>query len=232
MRLTVGPLPAAVYWRRRLLVLGALVLVVVAIVYACTSGPSGAGSDPLTQPTSSPSPSSPRVSPTPTPSPTPSPTPTPTAFTLPVAAATGPCTDDEIELTASANPSTLTVGQTATFTLRIKNISTRSCVRNIGSIPQELQLLRADGTIAWSSDDCRDSAVYGPDYDYDETLTPGAEKKFDIHWSGYNSRTGNDTVNCVPSNNLKPAVETHSLVARLGTKRSQPVQIQIRSSAA
>ena len=35
MRLTVGPLPPAVYWRRRALVLGVALLVVFLIVQAC-----------------------------------------------------------------------------------------------------------------------------------------------------------------------------------------------------
>ena len=35
MRLTVGPLPPAVYWRRRSLVLGVALLVVFLIVQAC-----------------------------------------------------------------------------------------------------------------------------------------------------------------------------------------------------
>src|SRR5690606_33412343 len=119
-------------------------------------------------------------------------------------APTGPCTDAEIELTASASPTTLVVGQHATFTLTIKNISNRNCVRDIGSIPQELQLRRADGTVAWSSDDCRDIAKYGPDYNFEETLAPGSEKRFDIYWNGYRSRTGNDTTVCVPSDQVKP----------------------------
>jgi hypothetical protein len=255
MRLTVGPLPAAVYWRRRLLVLGVLVLIVVGIIYACTGGPDAnqqARPDPASQ-TQTPDTTTPTTEPSPTRSPTSSPT--PTAFTLPVAGQTGggqtgagqtgagqsgggqsgggqsgPCTDDEIELTASAAQATLVVGQGTTFTLTIKNISNRSCVRDIGSIPQELQLRRADGTIAWSSDDCRNEAIYGPDYNFETTLAPGEEKRFDIYWNGYRTRTGTDTVECTPSDNAKPHIETHSLIARLGTKLSEPVPVSIRSS--
>jgi hypothetical protein len=228
MRLTVGPLPAAVYWRRRLLVLGVLALIVVGIIYACTGG---TDTDQQINPDLANQTETPEATtPTPEPSPSPTPSPTPTAFTLPVAAATGPCTDEEIELTASAAQPTLVVGQGTTFTLTIKNISNRSCVRDIGSIPQELQLRRADGTIAWSSDDCRDEAVYGPDYNYETTLAPGEEKRFDIYWNGYRSRTGTDAVVCVPSDNAKPHIETHTLVARLGTKLSEPVPVSIRSA--
>ena len=45
MRLTVGPLPSAVYWRRRAVVLGALLLLVIVLVYSCSgwSGPVAVG---------------------------------------------------------------------------------------------------------------------------------------------------------------------------------------------
>ncbi|MDG4768430.1 hypothetical protein O7632_30695 [Solwaraspora sp. WMMD406] len=42
MRLTVGPLPPAIYWRRRAVVLGALLLLLFVVVYSCVgSGQSG-----------------------------------------------------------------------------------------------------------------------------------------------------------------------------------------------
>ena len=36
MRLTVGPLPPAVYWRRRAVVLGAGLLFLIVLLYSCT----------------------------------------------------------------------------------------------------------------------------------------------------------------------------------------------------
>ena len=43
MRLTVGPLPAAVYWRRRAVVLVGLAILVLIVSYAC-GGPASSGS--------------------------------------------------------------------------------------------------------------------------------------------------------------------------------------------
>src|SRR6266576_1376401 len=43
MNLTVGPLPPAVYWRRRALVAGGLLLLVLLVAYSC-GGSSGSGS--------------------------------------------------------------------------------------------------------------------------------------------------------------------------------------------
>lgn len=239
MRLTVGPLPAAVYWRRRLLVLGVLVLAVLVIVYSCTGGPgagnqAGPGPSGTASATTTPADSStstPSASATSTPTPTPTGTPTPTAFTLPVTNPdpTGPCIDEEIELTATASRTTLTLGEGANFILQIKNVSTRSCVRDIGSIPQELQLWLGE-TIAWSSDDCRDAQVLGPDYNFDHTFAPGSERSFEIYWNGYRSRTGTDAKDCTASDQMKPDAGTYELIARLGTKHSTPTTVAIRSS--
>ncbi len=228
MRLTVGPLPAAVYWRRRLLVLGALALAVLVIVYACTGGP-GAGNQ--TAPDLAPPTGTPTPSPTTPAAPSPTRSPSPSAFTLPSAVPpasaqpSGGCTDDEIELTAVASPDTLTMGQPATFTLRIKNISARTCTRDVGSQPQELQLRQAEA-IYWSSDDCAADS-----YTFDRELAPAEELTFDIMWYGYLTRTGNDTKTCETLDSLKPPAGTYRLVARLGTKFSEPMQVSIRSSS-
>jgi hypothetical protein len=238
MRLTVGPLPAAVYWRRRLLVLSVLVLVILAIVYACTGG-SQAGdqaepgaSDPAASATTDPSatptddasgdPAEPATATT-----TPSPTapPTPSAFTLPVAAVTGPCTNSELELTASANPSNPTVGVGANFTLKIKNISSRTCVRDIGGAMQELILRQSDGVIVWSSDDC------GANNDhFDEEFVPGHERTFTRRWDGYVTRDGTGQPACGLA--VKPNTGNYELVARLGDLLSAPAPVDVNSSGA
>jgi len=233
MRLTIGPLPPAVYWRRRLVVLGAVVLMAMIIVYAFTGGP-GAGSSAAPGPTSTADATAtgtvePTATATPTAAatttPSASPSPTPSAFSLPVADATGPCTDAEIQLTASADPSSLTVGQPATFGLTIKNISNRTCTRNIGSAPQSLELKYGD-TLVWSSDDCSNSS-----YDFDQQFTPGMEKSFSLNWNGYATRGGVGSVECTPYEALKLVAGTYQLVARLGTEYSDPVQIVVRSNA-
>lgn len=232
MRLTVGPLPAAVYWRRRLLVLGALVLVILGIVYACTGG-AGAGNqaDPGAESTATPTPSGSAdatTSPTPTRSPTPSPTasPTPTAFTLPVSQATGPCTNEEIQLAVSASPPSQTVGVGGTFFLKIKNTSQRTCMRDIGSEPQELQLRQAD-RIVWSSDDCRDPES---SYNFDQQFPPGHEVPFTWQWDGFVTRSGAGEVLC--GSGVKPDTGHYELVARLGDKFSDPFRLDVNSSGA
>src|SRR2546427_6332927 len=58
MNLTVGPLPPAVYWRRRAIVAGALLVLVLLVSYACSGsdGSTAAGQQPTGPSTNSPSP--------------------------------------------------------------------------------------------------------------------------------------------------------------------------------
>ena len=47
MNLTVGPLPPAVYWRRRAVVVGVLLVLVLLVTYACgSSGGKGSAGAP------------------------------------------------------------------------------------------------------------------------------------------------------------------------------------------
>src|SRR5262245_40874444 len=147
MRLTVGPLPAAVYWRRRGVVLAGILLVVLGFSYACGgwSKPSaGAGRGGVTA-SSSPTLLHPILGASATP------TPSATAFTLP--GLTGPCTDEEMTVSAAAAPAQIPYGTPISLTITIRNTSARSCERNIGADVQELRIL-AGGTLVWSSDDC------------------------------------------------------------------------------
>ncbi len=247
MRLTVGPLPPAVYWRRRALVLGVLVLVGFLIAYYLTgtrganpAGPlgnqslvTGTATRPPTQTTTEPPAQTATSTPTATSTATVSPTGTaigggiaPETTTAPAPPVSGPCTDTEIELTAVAAPADVVVGQGAKFTLVAKNVSQRTCNRNIGSIPQELQLRLGD-TVVWSSDACSGAYLY----DFDQVFTPGYTKSFPIDWNGYRNQGGSAMQPClaIPAN--LPAPGQYDLVARLGGLFSAPVRVTIHSGA-
>jgi hypothetical protein len=71
-----------------------------------------------------------------------------------------------MEVSATAAAAEVKRGQPIDFTIKIKNISTRTCARDIGADMQELQL-RDGTTIIWSSDDC--GANHGHD---DRQFTP------------------------------------------------------------
>ena len=222
MRLTVGPLPAAVYWRRRAVVLVGLAIVVLIVMYAC-GGPSrsSAGNTAATIPTdpapTSSAPPHPFV-------PVPSPSQTPTAFSLVTTAASGACTDDEIELTATAGVPTVAPNTPVAVTLKVKNISARTCSRDVGADAQELRLQDASG-IVWSSDDC--NPRHGVDV---RSYPPGKQDTFTLTWSGLRSRSGTGAPEC--SGTTSPAAGVYDLVARLDKKFSAPFALKITAGQA
>jgi hypothetical protein len=225
MRLTVGSLPAGVYWRRRALVFVGLAMVVLVISYAC-GGPdvSKAGAQDSTHSTPSASAgSSQHGGPSPTPTiqtpfvPTQT-TPQPTAFSLPLPGATGPCTDAEIDLTATAAAAVVQGGHSVDVTIRIRNTSSRTCGRDVGADMQELRLMDKD-IVIWSSDDC--NARHGADV---RSLAPGKEVSFTLNWAGSRSRTGAGAVNCgAPA----PQPAPYQLIARLDRKLSTPFDLRV-----
>lgn len=221
MRLTVGPLPPAVYWRRRAIVLGAALLVLFLIAQACmASAPArdrtGPGPTPSGSPAGSPLP----------------PVPTTSAAVPPAAgedaedteddgAAPGPeeCTDDEISLTAAASRTSFGVGEQVQFTIRIAHAAERTCQRDVGGDLRELYLVRGAGAEhVWSSRDCAN-----PTGSEVVELTEDWERE---HHIGF---TGQSTSRCTGPAAAGPDLEPgdYQLRARLGTARSGPVTITL-----
>jgi hypothetical protein len=214
MRLTVGPLPAAVYWRRRGVVLAGILLVVIVFSYVFGGWfkPAGAGAAGAIGPTASPSVLHPIIAATPTP------TPSATAFTLP--GLTGPCTDEEMQVNAAATPAQVPYGTPISLTITFRNTSARRCERNIGADVQELRVL-AGGVLIWSSDDC--SPNHGNEV---STFDPGQEAKFTLTWNGRVSRTGTGTVTCVATAPA-PQPGAYQVIGRLGDKLSEPFILRL-----
>lgn len=212
MRLTVGPLPPAVYWRRRAIVLGVLVLVGYLIVSRCGSDSSGApdntgqsAGDVSASPTATlQRPIVPSEKPAPSTSAQPQPQPT------------GPCTDDEVALRVSTegDRTEYRVGTSVKIFLHIKNISARSCVRDLGGRVQEVRITQGAQKI-WSSDDC--SPPGGSD---EQTLAAGQELQIsNLAWDGRVSTV------CQNRPLVKPG--TYQLLGRVNTKWSEPVTLTI-----
>ncbi|PZS31017.1 MAG: hypothetical protein DLM59_10540 [Pseudonocardiales bacterium] len=212
----VGPLPPAVYWRRRLALLGILVLVFV-VVRACAGGdtstagsakaaktkhPSaqlGAAGPPHTPLVASPSSSA-------EPSPSPRPSPKPAAVALP---AGGLCTDAEIQLTVATDAPTYHVGAKPKLTMKLSNIGARPCRRDLGAPATEL-IITSGTAHTWSTDDCEPGGAPAI-----TLLQPRETRTFVIPWSGRRS-----VAKCAGS---RPAAAagTYRLQARLGTVRSE-----------
>ncbi|MFY1652619.1 hypothetical protein ACN27J_17190 [Solwaraspora sp. WMMB762] len=254
MRLTVGPLPPAIYWRRRAVVLGALLLLLFIVAYSCI----GSDQTGRSQADPTPTPSGELLTPT-----TSSPQPEDGVGTNdgddpdtlgngdagdagggstgggtgddgttgggqpgagdqnlpggPAGPAAGTCTDDEILLTAAASQATAQKGVTLALQLRVQNVSSRTCDRDVGADPQELYLKRG-AELIWSSDTC--GAARGTDV---RTFGPGTARDYQVAWNG---RAASECANNVAAGD-HPAAGEYQLFARLGSKVSEPFVITI-----
>ena len=196
----VGPLPAAVYWRRRLLVLGGTLGVLVGggWVGASLVDPPEARPDTVvagaTGDAPAPTAALDLVLPSlaavqvPTPAPTatapaddtPDPPPAP-----PAPEPGGPCTDDMIAVEVRPNPASAPSGSKPTFDLVVVNTSPVPCVRTLDKGLQEVLLIDGAGNRVWGSNDCFPEATSDT-----RTLQPGESVVFPVLWSGLSSAPG------------------------------------------
>jgi hypothetical protein len=254
MRLTVGPLPATVYWRRRAVAAAAVALVVILVAVMCSGpdastpnshpSPSG-GSRVIELPTSGagvPTSSGPGDGSSAAPGssgagPGNSPGPGGTGDSGddgadggggaggggdgggPPVVATVACADAEIALTATVSPSPGLYGGVITLTLVVRNTADHPCLRDVGSAPQELQV-RQGSTVVWSSDHCGT-----PQSSDVRAFGPNIESRFSLRWNTYRIAPHE----CDPPADAQPAAPgTYQVMARLGTKLSDPVTFEIQ----
>lgn len=232
MKLTVGPLAPAVYWRRRVAVVGALVLAVYAgfslgdhfaaqaarkgVLIPVAGGPGG-------EPGATEEPSSDDG---PRPSGSASSGSSANASRKPSGQPVGSggagrrqapaCADGDLAVTAAATPESGVYGGTFSLSLSVRNTSGRECERDIGSGPQELRVLRA-GALVWSSDACGEQG--GSDV---RTFQADAGVRYTLQWNSH--QVAPDM--CQVSSEPAPPGD-YQVVARLGGKLSQPAPFEI-----
>jgi hypothetical protein len=243
MRLTVGPLPPAVYWRRRAVVLGVGFLFLLVVLWSCSSepgksGPTAGQTKPTTPPAGAqttgpvltPQSGAPGASAPPDGGPAGA---NPTtadqqqpAADPPAAAggtvpdvpppAAGSCTDEEISVVPVPSTKSIRQGGTVGLQLKIKNTSNRTCSRDLGADLQEL-FIKSGAEKIWSSDTCggKGSNVV--------SLTPNEERTFQADWNG--NRDSKCSGGLAAGPNAEPG--TYQIFARLGTKHSEPVALTI-----
>lgn len=238
MRLTVGPLPSAVYWRRRAVVLGAGLLFLIVLLYSCTrSGDTGtttgAGSTPSApaageaSPTAaSPAPGSaspsgaadaPDSASGPSTEPGASSTPPADPPANPARVDDGTCTDSEVQVTPVALPAEVRRGAPVDLSLKIKNRSQRTCNRDVGADVQEL-FIKSGAEKVWSSDTC--GTGKGSDV---QSFTPGFERSYQLTWNGMDASRCSQGVASGPN----PPAGNYQVFARVGTKLSEPVKLVV-----
>lgn len=160
LRHPVGPERPVVYWRRRALVLGALLVVVLVVVLivvgrgsgATSAAPSasasaGSGADASSAGSGSGSGSSRSAAPKPAASAS-------AAATKPAAADGSTCTKDQIVLTPVLDKSAYGPTEDPKIAMSIKNSGTNSCHLDLGSAQQVLTISSGQEQY-WSSKDCQ-----------------------------------------------------------------------------
>lgn len=160
----VGPQPAAVYWRRRGVVVGGVLLVILILIMIW---PSGGGSAPVAAPTATESAAA-------------------SASASPTASGTGvvACADSDIDITTTVEPAEPVVGSSVRFVMSIKNISDRDCTRPVGTTDTSFTV-SSGGYRVWSSDDCSPAGEAKT-----ETIPKGQEYVLESTWPGVITEPG------------------------------------------
>ena len=223
MNWTVGPHPSRVYWRRRIVLIAPVLIILFTLVSCLVSRGSDGGEARLagvpSSATAQPSPASGSVD-------VGSAEPDPTesgnnGADLPAPAAASvstTCADTSLALSAVPSNGTVRIGSFAAMHLLVKNSSSVACMRDLGSAQQELRIISGT-TKVWSSDDCstRPDAAAAASV---RKIQPGGTFDFYIKWGGTTSSTG-----CVTGAPVTPG--KYSLVARLGTLESKPAAFTV-----
>lgn len=198
----IGQLPLQVYWRRRFLLIGIVLIVSFVAGWVFIGGASG---DPEGTQTAASTQSSARpplddqalpgleqvlpslVPPTPVASGTPAvgatPVPVPVPAPAPTPAPPGPCSDEAIGLTVGSEFPDYAAGSKPLLGLNVSNIGAVPCLRDLDRALQVWGLFAADGTRLWGSSDCYPE----PSVPNVVLLQPGQVATFTIIWSGLTS---------------------------------------------
>jgi len=204
----VGPQAPGTYWVRRALVLVVVLALVLGIRQVFFSGDGAGSASPDPTPSSS-------ASPDPTPSTSTSGSAKPSAST---SSGTGNCKNNQIQVTASTDAASYQVGSTPRLRMRIQNISSSACKRDIGSKSNELIITSGNARV-WSSDDCNPGGTSQV-----VTLKPDQSYSVDVTWLGRLSQKG-----CPPNQPIAEA-GTYKLVGRNGEVESQPAVFSLTAA--
>ncbi|WP_018686554.1 hypothetical protein [Actinokineospora enzanensis] len=219
-----GPLPRAVYLRRRLAAVAATAFGVVVLVWIIgglvghdegsaarnSAGPASAhpSDPPSTTPSSAPSSTAPPTSSAPAPPPPPPPPPPPDPNL--------PCPDQAMAISAEPRPGAFQAGSRPTLLLVVVNAGPVPCTRDIGRAQRELTIDGGTGRL-WSSNDC--VRVDGAE---PTILAPGQRVEFPVRWAGRTSAPG-----CPVKRTTVPPGQ-YMLTPRVGGLVGPPVPLTIQ----
>jgi hypothetical protein len=127
------------------------------------------------------------------------------------------CGDTEISVVPAPSSATVKRGTPVTIRMTIKNISTRTCSRDVGADPQELYIDQGARKY-WSSDTCGNT--HGSNV---LQFAPGAARTYTVTWNGRQSSKCEAALAAGPA----PIPGQYELRGRVGTKISNPVTLTI-----
>ncbi|MEU7903262.1 adhesin [Actinoplanes sp. NPDC049118] len=133
------------------------------------------------------------------------------------APAGGTCTDEEMSVTPVPEATTVRRGVPLALRLKIKNISDRTCSRDVGADLQELYIEQGTKKL-WSSDAC--STVKGSEV---RPFPPNNERVYNVTWNGRQSNRCSAGL----AAGTAPAAGLYEVRGRLGAKVSAPVALDI-----
>lgn len=181
----VGSQPPSVYWRRRLLLLGSLVLVVVLL--ALTIRAMGSGGHPAASGKGSATTASTQVdtstSPTTSASVTTGNSPSSTGSSgAPSSAAAPPCATKDLSIAAVVGKPSYQVGDQPLLELQVTNVGPAPCVQDLADHAVELRVYNGESRV-WGSHDCQ----IQPGTD-NKTLAVQRPVQVAVTWSGLTSQ--------------------------------------------
>jgi hypothetical protein len=109
----------------------------------------------------------------------------------------------------STSTSKLVHGGTFDLKLKVRNISSTTCRRDVGSVPEELTVTYKNAKV-WSSGDCDTTKSTPHDV---RTFAPDVEIYAEVKWSSYDKTAGNCKKSATPA-----ATGKYELIGRVGTK--------------
>ncbi|GAB3679606.1 hypothetical protein [Saccharopolyspora tripterygii] len=159
-----GPLPTAVYWRRRAVAISGALLLVVLLGWGVVALIVGSGEPAATQQAAGP----------------PGP---------PVAVAADntprPCPDEAMRVVAEAGQQQFRAGEPIGLAIEVTNTSPRPCLRDLNRMLREIEVTTPAGRHVWSSNDC-----YSESTNEQPVLEPGKPVRNDVLWPGLTSAPG------------------------------------------
>ncbi|WP_227998166.1 hypothetical protein [Nocardia australiensis] len=208
-----GPLPPEIYWRRRVLAIGilvvALALAIWLVVMFARGGKSPADTSAATSTSAPTAAGTSSVKPS-TSAESSAPKPSDGADVSGAPVAQEQCPDQSLAVRVTVEQPTYKTGEQPVFGIVITNISSAACSRDVGSGLQQVSVLTLDGQRRlWSSTDCYPDGQ--PDV---RTLNRGEQAAFTVTWSGSTSQP-----NCAGDRVPVPP-GAYAVVAQLGSVRS------------